>query len=234
MVRRGRPPKIGRDEIVVATLGVMTERGIAGLTTREIASRVGISEGSIFYHFGDRKGLIKAVFDEALRPLWQFRAVPPGPPATADELREGLHRFVVGVAEFLESGLDVMMAAQADVSVRNETFAVMLENDYGPQRGIDALTRYISSAQASGVVAGSVDPQAVAQILIASTFLPAAQPRIVGHTRGLVAPERILDSVMALLVPPPSSTADAAADDQRRSMSTPVARSPHSTATTSS
>lgn len=216
----------------MATLGVMTERGIAGLTTREIASRVGISEGSIFYHFGDRKGLIKAVFDEALRPLWQFRAVPPGPPATADEMRDGLRRFVDGVAEFLESGLDVMLAAQADVTVRDETFAVMLENDYGPQRGIDALTGYISSAQESGVVAGSVDPQAVAQILIATTFLPAAQPRIVGHTRGLVDPERILDSVMTLLVPP-HSPADPPVDDQGRSMSTPVARSPHSTVTTS-
>ena len=114
MTRRGRPPKTSREEIIAATLDVLRERGLARLTTREIASRMGISEGSIFYHFGDRKGLIKAVFDESLRPLLQFKTLPPEPPQNLDDLRAGIAYFTETVGNFLESGLDVLFATQAD------------------------------------------------------------------------------------------------------------------------
>ncbi len=67
--RRGRPPSGGREEILRATHDLLRERGMAKLTTREVAERAGVSEGSVFYHFEDRFGLLKAVFERALGPL---------------------------------------------------------------------------------------------------------------------------------------------------------------------
>ncbi|MGC4962139.1 TetR/AcrR family transcriptional regulator [Gordonia sp. DT218] len=199
MTRRGRPPKTGRDEIVTATLAVLRDRGIARLTTREIADRLDISEGSIFYHFGDRKGLVGAVFTESLRPLWQFGPTMPPAPHDIAELREVLTVFTARLEEFLEAGLDVLMAAQADRELRAELGGVILENDYGPQRGVIAISGYLRSAQDAGVVDPAVDADVTAHLLIASVFLRHAQPMLVGHSRGLPSRDQTLESIVASL-----------------------------------
>ncbi|MYR06165.1 TetR family transcriptional regulator [Gordonia sp. SID5947] len=199
MTTRGRPPRIGRDEIVTATLEVLRDRGIARLTTREIADRLGISEGSIFYHFGDRKGLVGAVFTESLRPLWEFGPMMPSAPHDISELREVLTVFTTRLEEFLEDGLDVLMAAQADTALRAELGGVILENDYGPQRGVTAISGYLRSAQAAGVIAPTVDAEVTAHLLIASVFMRYAQPMLVGHARGLPSRDRTLDFIIATL-----------------------------------
>lgn len=230
VMRRGRPPKTGRDEIVAAAVEVLAERGIARLTTREIASRMGISEGTIFYHFGDRKGLIKAVFDESLRPLLQFKTLPPEPPQNLDDLRAGIAYFTETVGNFLESGLDVLFATQADADLRTDIHAVMAENDYGPQHGLAAITGFIEDAQAAGFANPEADAGALAYLLLSSVFFRTTQPRLVGHDRGRVDATRTLDTVMLVLTPQ-SAGDDASAHST--STSAPVARSPHSTSTTS-
>ncbi|WP_069998515.1 TetR/AcrR family transcriptional regulator [Cellulosilyticum sp. I15G10I2] len=49
--------------IVLATVDVINEYGINGLSTREVAKRVGISEAAIFKHFKSKSDLLYAVLD---------------------------------------------------------------------------------------------------------------------------------------------------------------------------
>lgn len=58
--RRGRPSTGVREAVLQSTQEVLGEAGIA-LSTKEIARRAGVAESSIFYHFGDRLGLLQAV-----------------------------------------------------------------------------------------------------------------------------------------------------------------------------
>jgi AcrR family transcriptional regulator len=67
--RRGRPPSGGREAILEATLELLRERGISNLTSRNIAARAGVSDASVYYYFGDRAGLLQAVFEHGMRPL---------------------------------------------------------------------------------------------------------------------------------------------------------------------
>ena len=58
--RRGRPSTGVKEAVLKATEEVLGEAGLA-LSTKEIARRAGVAESSIFYHFGDRLGLLQAV-----------------------------------------------------------------------------------------------------------------------------------------------------------------------------
>ena len=56
--RRGRPSAGIREAIVAATLELIEEQGLGGLTTKEVAARAGASEASVYYHFKDKVGLV--------------------------------------------------------------------------------------------------------------------------------------------------------------------------------
>jgi AcrR family transcriptional regulator len=193
--RRGRPPSVGREQILAATLEVLRERGIARLTTREVAGRAGVSEGSVFYHFGDRFGLLRAVFIDSLSPLVEVGAGG----LQGDDVRGTLERFSDAVQEFLRTGLDVLMAAQADADLRESVVAFLAENDYGPHRGIKAVSQYLAGQQAAGAVRPDVDPQVVAHLVVSDAVQRSAQPKLVNHAKGTPSRKAFFDTLMTML-----------------------------------
>lgn len=63
--RRGRPPVDGKtvspESILSEALGILSADGLDGLTMRALATRAGINPMTIYHHFKDRDGLIKAL-----------------------------------------------------------------------------------------------------------------------------------------------------------------------------
>jgi AcrR family transcriptional regulator len=194
---RGRPPSSGREEILRATHELLREKGIARLTTREVAERAGVSEGSIFYHFIDRPGLLKAVFARSLSPL---HLEPAG--ASGDDLRSVLDTMSRRIEAFLTDSLDVLMAAQADVELRDALHGYLLENDFGPHRGIAQLGDYIAGLQAASVVRSDIEPTVVGAMIINDAFQRASLPKLVGHRRGIPSRKQLLDTLVTMLAPP--------------------------------
>ena len=147
--RRGRPPAGGREAILDAALQLLRERGIARVTSREVAALAGVSEASVFYHYKDRVGLLQAVFEEGLQPL-QALSSEGGLPGI--DLHDALIRFASTLDAFLEQALPVMAAAQSDTVLRDAMAAYMTEQDLGPHRGVAALGDYLAAEQAAGRV----------------------------------------------------------------------------------
>ncbi|HYE83493.1 MAG TPA: TetR/AcrR family transcriptional regulator [Clostridia bacterium] len=52
-----------KEAIIVTSIEVINDYGIQGLSTREVANRQGISEGTIFKHFRTKNELILAILD---------------------------------------------------------------------------------------------------------------------------------------------------------------------------
>ena len=81
---RGRPPSGGKtvlpERILSEALSIVDTDGLDGLTMRALAARVGINPMTIYYHFKDRDGLIKALAE------WVYADV------TAPELGDALKR----------------------------------------------------------------------------------------------------------------------------------------------
>jgi AcrR family transcriptional regulator len=203
---RGRPPSGGREEILRATLALLRDKGVAKLTTREVAERAGVSEGSIFYHFTDRPGLLIATFEHTLGPLHLVQGSegtdPPAGPLAPSDVRAVLRQSSEQIEDFLGGGLVVLMAAQADVELRERLGAFMRANDYGPHRGISAVGAYLAECQAGGAVRADVDPLVIASMLINDAFQRAALPKLVGHERGLISRDAFINTLMTLISPP--------------------------------
>ena len=200
MARRGRPPAIGRDELLSSALAVLRERGVARLTTREVAARAGVSEGSIFYHFGDRQALLTAVFGEALRPLFAFKNdLDPTAVGSLSDVRQVLEHYVGAVHTFLDDGLEVLVAAHGDGGLRDEVGAVVDANDFGPHRGVAAMGAYFGALREAGLVAADVDTDAVAYLMVSATFLRSAQPKLFGHSKAVPPMTDVIDTVLRML-----------------------------------
>ena len=174
--RRGRPPAGGREAILEATLALLRERGVARLTTREVAQRAGVSEASVYYHYGDKPGLLRAVLEAGLAPLRTLneRGLGDGSP------REVMGRLGQAIERFLDLVLPVIMAAQSDAELRTSLATYMKEEDLGPHRGVQALARFIGQEQQAGRMRDDVEPGSAALLLVGACFLRASQRQIMG------------------------------------------------------
>ncbi|MBB5918332.1 AcrR family transcriptional regulator [Nocardia transvalensis] len=188
--RRGRPPSGGREQILAATFGLIQEKGVAKMTTKGIAERAGVSEGSIFYHFKDRAGLLKAVFSDALAPLAEFRREGAG----AGDLRATLEMLLSAVERFLDQALVVLFAAQADKELGDELQEYIAEHDLGPHHGVRVIGDFLRLLQARGDIRSDFDVEPAAFMLIGTCVLRVGQAPVMGHSRG--APDRaaVLDT----------------------------------------
>ena len=194
--RRGRPPAGGREAILAAALELLRERGIARVTAREVAALAGVSEASVFYHYKDRAGLLRAVFEQGLRPLQEL-AESGG--FVGDDLREVLTRYATTLEQFLDQALPVMAAAQSDVALRDAMAEYMTEQDLGPHRGVDALGDFLAAHQAAGRVRAGIDPYATAMLFVGACYTRAAQRQMPAHVAELPAPDDIIGAFEALL-----------------------------------
>ncbi len=170
--RRGRPPAGGREAILAAALELLRERGIARVTSREVAALAGVSEASVFYHYKDRAGLLQAVFEDGLRPL---RALAEEGALAGAGLHEVLTTYGATLEEFLSQALPIIAAAQSDVALRDVLSEYISEHNLGPHRGVRALGDYLASEQAAGRVRAGVDPHAAAMLFVGACNTRAAQ-----------------------------------------------------------
>lgn len=52
--------EVRKKQIIQATLNIIAEKGVSGLTTAEVAKRVGFSEAALFRHFPNKIEIMKA------------------------------------------------------------------------------------------------------------------------------------------------------------------------------
>jgi AcrR family transcriptional regulator len=195
--RRGRPPSGGREAIVEAALEVLREEGIANLTSRVVAARAGVSDASVYYHFGDRAGLLKAVFDRGMKPLKFMHTADVNALAPIEVLRAGL----ASLERFFEDVLPVFHAAQADPDLRAALAKFVEAKGLGPHKGVRLLGGYLREQQRAGRVSADADPDVIALMIINHAFLQAAcrQMLLKIDAKSLPSDEAVLAQITRLL-----------------------------------
>jgi AcrR family transcriptional regulator len=200
----GRPSTGVREAIVTAALDLIADRGLARLTTREVAKRASVSEASVFYHFGDKIGLLQAVILAGLEPL---KALDPNiitgnsgqPPA------ETLLQIATALESFFDHVLPVLEAVQADADLRAGFAERLREENLGPHRGVRLLSEHLASMVDLGQVRADADSEAAALLLVGACFLRAWLRHLSGPPGAQTLPA--LDDtvgVLAQLLAPPS------------------------------
>ena len=84
--RRAERREATRQEILAAAWDVAHQNGIAGLTLREVALRVGMQPPSLYSHFDSKNAIYDAMFGQAWRAATaHFRELEPKAPADPRE-----------------------------------------------------------------------------------------------------------------------------------------------------
>ncbi len=194
--RRGRPPSGGREAIVEAALAVLREQGIANLTSREVAARAGVSDASVYYHFGDRAGLLQAVFEQGMKPLMFMAGLDQKELEPSAVIKAAL----AALEQFFDDVLPVLLAAQADPDLRSTLAAFVDANDLGPHKGVKLLGSYLRAQQEAGRVRADADVDAIALLIIDVAFSRAARKQMLLHTeQHLPASDALLAEISRLL-----------------------------------
>jgi AcrR family transcriptional regulator len=135
-----RPPRQARsrrtlERLLAATIDVMKDEGLAGVTVPEVAARAGVSTGSIYRRFVDKDALIRAAFlrfleasqiasRESLAPE-RFAALSLG--RTLRGLCRGLVRQYRAYPKLLKA-LDQFLDVQADAAFREQALSGIADN----------------------------------------------------------------------------------------------------------
>lgn len=178
--KRGRPPEGVREAIIETTLAMIAERGVARLTTKEIAREAGVSEASIYYHFEDKPALVEAViFDGILAPFQGFTRGFPERAATRS-VEDALLDFATALSSFWERILPLLSAVQSDADLRSSFRDRVNQLDLGPHRGVRIIGAYLDAQKVGGRVRSDVDPSHAAMLICGACYLIGYQKHMFG------------------------------------------------------
>jgi len=198
--RRGRPSAGIREAIVAATLELIEEQGLGGLTTKEVAARAGASEASVYYHFKDKVGLVQAAVQEGLAPVREINETEFGKLAERP-LGEGLSEIALAFERFFTRVMPVFSAIQGDPELRTEFGKRMSAQNMGPHRGVEAVSSYLATQQERGRVDPAVDTEAAALQLVGTCLLRAFTRYMLGARVSLPGRNRTAEALAAQLAP---------------------------------
>ncbi len=158
------------DEIAAAALTLFVERGYANTRLEDVASRAGISKGTLYLYFANKEELFKAVVREGLAsPIAEVRGmIEQYDGRTFDLLAMVLHGWWQRIGSTPISGIPKLILAEA----RNfpEIAEFYLAEVVRP--GQEAITRIIER----GIAAGEfrpVEADHIAHLVFAPTLLLA-------------------------------------------------------------
>lgn len=101
-----------RATILSAAERLVGERSAQTVTMDEIACSAGVGKGTLFRHFGDRCGLMRALLDERERSFQEDFIRGPAPLGPGAPARERLVAFGERMLEHIEIQGDLLVAAE--------------------------------------------------------------------------------------------------------------------------
>ncbi len=176
-----------RRALIAASLSLIEEQGVGGLSLRAVARRAGVSHSAPYHHFADRGSLLAAIaedgFAELARDMTEARA-------RATDARARLEACGLAYVRFaLKSPARFKLMFRPELAAQSEAGKVARSS----APALDALTTSILEAQAAGL-APSGDPKPLVLTAwsavhgLTSLWLDGPLPRA-GHVFGTSANE---------------------------------------------
>lgn len=194
--RRGRPPRLSRDQLVDAAC----ELGIENLTMAAVAERLGVTHQSLYGWVQDRDELIDLVSDRLIR---QIEILGPADPADwRDSLRayaNSLRRLAEETPGFAAAGLGRFRATDGFVKLNHDLVLMLTEVGFEP-----ALAQRVYETLSAVLLGWSAREGA---LVAAGRSVPAEGPA--GLDAKIGVPERRWSTMRLAL-----DEADAAADER--------------------
>ena len=162
-----------RQRILDATARLLREKGIARLTTREIAQAADAAESSITKNFGGKLGLLTALLSSDLPETVAWRDALTPPTARPEDLRAVLTRAADAAIDYYAASLPLIAGAVSDATLFEAYRETNSANGTGPQVAVRQMTDYLSAWQQQGALDPAADAGALAVMFCGAAQLHA-------------------------------------------------------------
>ena len=192
--RRVEDPATAR-RILAAAESHFAAQGLAGARTEEIATAAHANKAMLYYYFGDKRRLHRAVLENLTR---QLRSSVFAPPKKKLSPRERFFQCVNGYFDFLAAHPNYPRLVQRQAMESGPKFGGMVKELFRP------LHREFARTVEEGMARGEfrrVDADQIAMLTIQMTTSYFAAAAVLGRVAGrdLLAPEAVAARKRALL-----------------------------------
>lgn len=161
-----------RRQLLEAACALGREQGLASVTARNIAARAGLSSGLVFFHFGDKEGLLSALVDYLIDTITTATAV------SVERLRDGAPLLLPLLVELWVAGRHLpavrTQLALGLVRYRDAVAAVAEGTDLEREKAARVAVSLMLGTALQSLVADAED---VAATVAAVTELVSLEPR---------------------------------------------------------
>lgn len=124
------PSEIRKAQIKKAVLDIISEEGVHSVSSRNVAKRVGITDGAIFRHFESKREIIKSIMDDVQTELMaHLRSIVEGEDGAEEKLYSFLHAHITYLFE--HKGIAVLLFSEAAhlnyKELRSQLHAILTE-----------------------------------------------------------------------------------------------------------
>ena len=151
---------IRQEQIKKAVLEIIAEEGLHNLSTRNLAKRIGFSEGAIFRHFSTKRDIIKGIMDDVAKDLiGSLRSIVLSPIKTEEKLFNYLCRNVRYLKE--NRGVTILLFSEAthlgDKELKDKLNQILNEQK-------QFIIKMVKDGIAEGFCDKNVNPEDVAML----------------------------------------------------------------------
>lgn len=156
-----------RAQLIDVALRIILEKGIDALRLDDIVTEVGVTKGSIYWHFEDRQDLVKAAIAEQIR---RFSAETVDVVSEAIEHSADKNDYLKRILPFIVDPFDKTLVRE-----RWGRLSILVETQNDPElkemmhevqaRHLEVVVELMTDAQSRGYLRADLDPRAVAVAL---------------------------------------------------------------------
>jgi len=152
-----------RQRILDATDRLIRNRGLARVTTKEIAREAGCAEGTLYKHFEHKDDLVLAV---VLRNIPKLQETFSADRVGKGDLAENLEQVALAAIKFFDEIFSATLCLLADPELLARHRESIRERNGGPKVLFQHVATYIQGEQRCGRADPSLDPLSVAALLL--------------------------------------------------------------------
>ena len=156
-----------RAQLIDVALRIILERGIDALRVDDVVREVGVTKGSLYWHFEDRQGLIKAAIAEQIR---RFSAETVAGLSEAIAKSPNKEQYLMRLMPYIVDPFNAQLVRE-----RWGRLAILVETQNDPElkammhdvqsRHLEVVVELMTDAQTRGYLRKDLDPRAVAVAL---------------------------------------------------------------------
>jgi AcrR family transcriptional regulator len=146
-----QPTEIRQEQIKKAVLEIIATEGLQNLSTRNLAHKVGISEGAVFRHFATKRDIILGIMEDVRTDLQgSLRRIS----LSNNHPDERLFEFLCAHIQYLlrNKGITILLFSEAahmnDAELKSHLREILLEQK-----------QFVSKIIQDGIVEGHWDPE---------------------------------------------------------------------------